>query len=300
MLPVRKTIVAVVMLLTTVCSLAQTSPTKTSPGQHSHGAQPQFSVETAFKRLYGNYDPNTKSAVWSDFTFPTTGEWWEQNRFICEIDPEPLRVHLLIDRQVIEGGAIKHYFVTWAVPQSWTEGSGRQCKTAIGATVFVWRGKSWEVESSNRYMASAGTYGYPPETVMLLRLGKARHGMIMETGDLTQGYYWTSVALIAPVGKDFREVWAQGVSSDNSGTCSNDAKERKEFSFEKCYASSASYRVIEVEGSEYFDIRVVSKGTSRKPKDKIVSENWTKLYRFADGRYKEVSKVDVTKKIGGR
>jgi hypothetical protein len=209
---------------------------------------------------------------------------------------------VLLNEKTIESGLAKYYFVTWATPESWTEGSGRQCKVAIGATVFVWRNQGWNVESSNRFMASAGTYGYPPEPVKFMQIGTNKHGVLMETSDLTQGYEWTSVDMISPVGRDFRIVWSEGVSANNGGACSPDEKERMQYQMEKCYESSASYRFVHKNNAQYFDIRVVSSGTAMSPKGKVVPENWEKSYRFTNGKYREFRKVSTppAKKVAGR
>ncbi len=250
-------------------------------------AQVQFSAEMAFRRLYGNYDPQSKTAIWKDFSFPKTGEEEERNRFICETDEEPLTVRVLLDKEVKESEVAKHYFVTWASPTSWGEGSGRQCNIVVGATVFAKRGGKWDVESSNRYLASAGTYGGPPERVEFVRIGPQKHGVILETSDLNQGYSGTSAKLIMPLGMDFREVWGENISRDNAGACSDDEQERNERGIsERCYQSYATYQFVHGSNAEYFDILVVSQGTSADSERKIVSANWKKLYRFIDGEYK--------------
>ena len=259
----------------------------------AHVLPGEFSVARALKLLYGNYDPKSRTAEWKDFSVQKAEH--DKGFQFCEHFEsgnekptndwaiEPISVAVLKSWRVGENGIAREFLVTWARPKGWDQGNGRQCWVIIGAATFSKVPNGWKLESSEKYLAMAGTYGFPPEDVKLVRIGLRKHGVFLTWGDLNQGYEGTVTKLIAPHGTRLVEMLRISVFGDNGGAVSDQAGCPPQYSY------SVQLHFVAGKNPEYFDLQAVSKGTDVNEKCELVSADRTWLMRFENGAYVDVA-----------
>lgn len=260
-------------------------------------AQTPLSQDEALKQLYGNYDPNTKTATLSCTDAQrvqnekTHGSWWP-----CYEDSSVVSVDIILmataptwtdPKQKIE----ETYLVTSAVPaHAASKFDCHSCKPAIGVAQFVRQGQTWKLEKTNATVNFYGSWGRPP-FVNLVAIGPSRYGVLLSVDDGGQGYTFGTKWLLAPSGKTVAELWKIQDEQDDFGAY--DPKDVDGPSIR--YRSAAAIRFSCIfddscaNGNGYFDIEVISRGLDESgPKMSLKAQNWTDVYQFKDGKYKLV------------
>ena len=260
-------------------------------------AQTPLSQGEALKQMYGNYDPNTKTATLSctdgqrDDNEKTHGSWWP-----CYKDSSVVSVEIILMATVQTWLDPKHkveeaYLVTSAVPAHATLGFDcHSCEPAIGVAQFVWQDQKWKLESANGTVGFYGSWGAPPY-VDLVAIGPSKYGLLLSVADGGQGYMFGSKWLLAPVGKTVVEAWKIQDEHDNLGAYDPKGIDGPSIR----YRSAAAIRFSCIfddsctNGNDYFDIEVISRGMDQNgPKRSLNAQNWTDVYQLKDGKYKLV------------
>lgn len=258
--------------------------------------QTLLSNDEALKQLYRDYDPATKTAQWVCQKDQTEGP---QRGWPCTKDAT-VSVSVILSEQVSEGDATRLYIVTSAKPANDPAGdyNCHACAPGIGAAVFVWQGYGWTLESENAAVDFLGGWGDPP-TGELIATGPKRHGILFSSDDEAQGFSWSSKHLAIPINKGIEVVWGVESESDDADAVDPDDKENSP----PLYRSSATIRfvprkAVAVDTSDYYDIEVVSHGTSWEGGGhRVKPENWTEIYTFKGGKYRLLSRT-VLPKVG--
>jgi len=268
--------------------------------------QGPFSNDEALKQLYHNFDPAKKTAQWGC----TQDHQSEGPDRLCLYlqggnikDDTTVSVSVLLTAQVSEGNATRIYFATSAKPSRLHEEFDcHACVPATGAAVYIWRSQHWELESANVAAAYSGGWGGPP-TIDLITIGPQKHGLLLSSTHMGQGFVSSRKELLAPLGKSVDEVWSLEDENDNINAIDpND----KLLNMPACRASAA-IRLLAgdedaSENSDYYDIEVISRGSSFQDYNHPVKrENWTEVYTFRDGKYRLSQRTVFTEiKSGGK
>jgi hypothetical protein len=258
--------------------------------------QTPFSTDDTLKQLYHEYDPATKTAQWvctQEQKSEGMHEGWP-----CTPENATVSVSVILAEKVPEGTATRFYIVTSAKPANEPGGeyNCHGCRPAVGAAVFVWRGQRWDLESASAAIEFSGGWGEPP-TVDLIAIGPQKHGLLLTSDDLAQGFESTSKELLAPIGKAIDEVWGTAAESDDTGAFDSTDKDNSPLP----YHSSATFRFIsakDVNGpaDDYYNIEVVSHGTSwRGYGHSVTPENWIEIYTFKEGKYVLLRRTELAK-----
>jgi len=243
--------------------------------------QTPFSTDDALKQLYHEYDPATKTAQWV-CTLEQKSEGMHEG-WPCTPEDATVSVSVILAEKVLEGAATKFYIATSAKPANDPGGeyNCHGCRPAVGADVFAWRGQRWDLESASAAIEFSGGWGEPP-TVDLIAVGPQKHGLLLSSGDLGQGFQSSFKQLLIPLGKSVEVVWGIQDGGDDTGAIDpDDTADSPPF-----YQSSATIRFLPGKGdaesaSDYFNIEVVSRGTSLQDDGHHLSpENWTEIYTF--------------------
>ena len=258
-------------------------------------AQAPLSRDEALKQIYNKFDPEKKTAQWvcskgQDKSLLHDG--WP-----CRKEDSTVSVSILLSAEVAENGLERVYFASSAKPANDPLGyECHACRPAIGAGVFEWKEGRWELQSVNPAVGFYGGYGSPPE-IDFVTVGPEKHGLMLSTGDLAQGYAFSGKVLLLPIGQTVCEVWSIGVGSDNEGAYEPADKSQV------AYSSSAALNFTYSDSSEgspdYYDIEVLSRGQDRKDLNHPVrAENWTEIYRFTEGKYRLLRHIDFVETRG--
>ncbi|MGA2571223.1 MAG: hypothetical protein ABSF23_11950 [Terracidiphilus sp.] len=261
-------------------------------------SQVPLSTDEALKQLYHDYNPAKKTAQWV-CTKEQQSEGMHPG-WPCSEEDTTVSVSVIIRTQVTEGDATRVYLATSAKPAPDSEGeyNCHVCAPATGAAVFVWQGQSWKLESANPAIGFWGGWGDPPD-VSLVAVGPERHGLLLSSTDLAQGFSSSFKQLLLPLGKSVEEVWSIEDENDDLGAIDPDDRLNKRVP----YRSSAAFRFLTGDdGSaspdrqgDYYDIEVISRGYDREDfGHPIKAQNWTEIYTFKDGKYKLVRRTAFT------
>ncbi len=249
-------------------------------------AQAPLSQDEALKQLYSHYDAASKTAQWgcAGESGPPNG-WWSCLKEYATVD-----VAVQLMAQVQEAGVEKLYLIASAKPAHGPDGYDcNACGPAIGVAVFALQEKHWIMESASPAAGFYGAWGNPPMSE-LIAIGPNKHGVLLTKSEITaQGDSYSSKWLLAPIGKTVAEVWIIGDELDNKKAYYSKDVENIRPSI--LYRSSAAARfdcIIGECANGYFDIEVISRGTSWRYGEHLKDENWTEVYQFKDGKYELV------------
>jgi hypothetical protein len=268
--------------------------------------QGSFSTDEALRQLYHNYDPAKKTAQWQCAIEPSA----EGPDRLCQYlqganvkDDPTVSVSVILTAQVPEGDATRIYIATSAIPSRYPgEFDCHACVPATAAAVFIWQGQRWVLESANAAAAYLGGWGEPPRAD-LITIGPEKHGLLLSSTDMGQGFVSSSKELLAPLGKSVNEIWNLGDEDDNINAI--DPKD-KLLNMPVCRASAAFRFLAGDEAasdkSDYYDIEVISRGSSFQDYNHPVKrENWTEVYTFRDGKYRILHRTAFGEiKCGGK
>jgi hypothetical protein len=254
-------------------------------------AQSPFSTDEALKQLYHDYDPAKGTAQW----VCTNEQQAKEPDRLCEYlqggnikDDTTVSVSVILMAQASEGEATRIYIATSAAPARFPgEFDCHACVSASGAAVFVWQSQRWILESANVAADYLGGWGQPPR-VDLITIGPQKHGLLLSSTDMAQGFVSSSKVLLAPLGKSVEEVCDLSDEDDNINAI--DPNE-KLLNMPACRASAAFRFLAGDEAisdkSDYYDIEVISRGLSFQDYNHPAKrENWTEVYTFMDGKYR--------------
>jgi len=257
-------------------------------------SQAPLSYDEALKQLYRGYDPVKKTAQW----VCTKGQERKGMHagWLCPKQHAVVSVSVLLEAEVREGSAVRAYVTASARPLKDALGNYEchACLPSIGVAVFEKRAQQWVLESSNAAVGFYGGWGNPPG-VDLVEVGPEKHGIVLSTDDIAQGFAWSTKSLLLPIGETVVEAWEIQDENDNLGSIDPDDKENHEVP----YRASATFKFLPgdeiAEGTrKYYELEVISRGEDREDYNHpIKPENWTEIYRFRDGKYRLVSHTDI-------
>lgn len=176
-------------------------PAISQDGDRSEGEvlKGEYSVGRAMEAVYGNFDAETKTSVWSPKPSPSSGgsgiRW-----------PELVRVHVLADDTYVDAGVPRHMLMTWAKPEETgvEEYSCHACGVLMGVSVFRKDGREWKMEASELQLALIGALGRPPK-MKAQRLGPHTWGAVAQMGDIHQGELEQAMWIYGPKNGEFHE-----------------------------------------------------------------------------------------------
>lgn len=124
-------------------------------------AQEPLTEAQAFRQLYHQYDPATRTAQW---ICPASKEQAQgREGWPCGKEYTPVAISDLLMAQLSEGNSLRTYVLTSAVPAHAPMGYDcHACAPAIGAAVFEWTQGHWIVQSMNPAVGFYGSWGDPP------------------------------------------------------------------------------------------------------------------------------------------
>jgi hypothetical protein len=248
----------------------------------------------ALKQMFGNYDPDTRTATLSCTdarrveNSKTHGSWWP-----CYEDESVASVEIILMATVPVWTDPKHkieetYLVTSAVPAHAASGFDcHSCEPVIGVAQFVWQVQKWKLEKANPTVGFYGSWGGPP-SVNLVAIGPSRYGVLLSREDGGQGYMFGSKWLLAPVGNAVAEIWKIQDEQDDFGAYDPKGVDGPSIR----YRSAAAIRFSCIfddscgNGNGYFDIEVISRGFDASGvKMPLKAQSWTDVYQFKNGKY---------------
>ncbi len=259
-------------------------------------AQEPLSARDALATLYPGYDAANGTAPWHCAAEQRAGKahpGWE-----CTPDYATVSITVLLSAQVPEGGEMKTYLVTSAKPTGPDAGYGcHGCAPAIGAALFAFDGKDWAAEGANPAIGFYGGWGAPPE-VSLVQVGPERHGIVLSWTDMGQGFIGASKSLLIPTGKTVCDVWDLDDEEDDLGAIDPSDKMNNL----RPHRSSAAFRFLSGDETtnsngnpDYYDIEVIARGDNHDDWGKPSrSQNWTAIYRFSNGKYRLLKRMQFT------
>jgi hypothetical protein len=195
--------ISILAVLLCFCGLVMAQDSDRS---HAIGAlKGEYSSARAMELMYGSYDADTKSSVWTPAQGPNYGARW----------PDLLRVHVLTDETYSDGGVPRHVLVTWGKPEESGAGeySCHACGVLIGVSVLRKDGKEWKVESSDLQLALIGAFGRPPQA-KVQRLGEHTWGVVAQMGDMHQGQPEQAMWIYGPKAGGFTEWFKTDLIDD--------------------------------------------------------------------------------------
>ncbi len=257
-------------------------------------AQQPLSQDDALNQIYNQYDAQQKTAQWictAEQERRPVHEGWP-----CEKNDSAVSVSVLLMAEVAEGNTEKVYLAATAKPAT-TAGHGNYdchaCALAIGMGVFAWQNQRWVLESSNAGVGFYGGWGSPPR-IMFVQVGPEKHGLIISSDDVSQGFSSSSKALLMPVDRTVADVWELQDEQDDEEAYALKDKLAPQI----LYRSSAAFNLFppdteKGDAADYYDIEVVSRGAGSKDNVHLEPENWTEIYRFKDGRFRLLSRKNL-------
>src|SRR5262249_8859084 len=110
----------------------------------------------------------------------------------------------------------------------------------VSVYVFHRVGGEWGFEKGKKAVTNIGAYGEAPGGQLVL-LGPERHGLLFQGGDMHQGYGNSYAVLLSLSEPRPEEMLSLDMGGDDSGSCSDDPKEREgESTLHPCWRHEVS------------------------------------------------------------
>jgi hypothetical protein len=240
----------------------------------TYGLKPKgMSLARAMTMLYGNYDPIRRVSLWrGDKHIPDENGGAEQPL------GEALSATPIYSKQFRLEGTDK-FLVVMETANEPGHASGAQ----LGVALYESKGAYWRLECGQKEVGEYGSWGKAPNP-RLTFIGKNKPAVSLMWSDIGQGQEVGGITLLAKIDGAFSEVLDLTTREDTFG-----AGDSIPSLLHYKYDSQVDY--LPVEGSEYYDLKVVSKGIRQvvvRNKKKFVPYSKTVVYRFRDGQYKVV------------
>ena len=223
------------------------------------------------KLLFGNYSPKEKQSK-----LRLTAAEVKESELNAGDDGKPLEVfasvylskpfkQLVIDRRLL--------LFTMVPP----EYECHVCAPALGGALFSKVEGGWKLDSVNRHILTAGSYGGLPAP-SVVKLGKERIGIAIETGFTSTGETSGGLDLIAEVDGKLKQVFTlESTFGDNSGNCGEDLG--------PCWSFQSKYNYVPGGNDEWYDVVVATTGTEKNDRDEIVPVKKNRRFVFRNGKY---------------
>ena len=158
------------------------------------------------------------------------------------------------------------------------------CPADLGIAVYSKSGNNWNLSFDQKKVASLGQWGKLPEST-IVEIGENNFGIKFHNASMYQGNYSEGFTLIARVNGRYKEVITVSTHGDDSGASAGTGRNPTEW--------NADVQFIEAENKQFYDIRVVRKGTEgkydyREGTSEIIPVNETTTYRFIGDKYEIV------------
>ena len=233
-------------------------------------ADGSFTIQGALQALYGNYDPQSHSALWNEIAVPDRPEF-SNFRGVSHGT-----VGVAFDATYRELGIDKHIFVTLTKPLG-NDYDCHVCEPLLGAVVFSKRADKWSIESEEKYLILGAGFGQRPRC-QLVKVGPDKFGVMMHYGDMSQGFKTEWIVLISAEGNTVKPILTLTTLHDFPPPCSPDPTNPND---EDCIHYSVEYRFLPGSNPAYFDIST----TKRVRSGPNANTSLTAAYSFAGGKY---------------
>jgi Flp pilus assembly protein TadD len=244
-------------LMTAACTIALAS-------RAIHG---DFNAPAALELLYGSYDEQKKSAVWTDVSVPKNLPWAQNLNLSAD---GSMNVTTMATFDFTEGGQQKKLFVTNAVPP---DGGCHACTGLLGLAVFVRNGSDWKVESTDPFVASMGAMGSVGDSFKWVPAGDDSFALIVKGHDMHQGYQTASTDIFVRKGSD--KKFESVISDYDTGASDTESVE-------------AETTFLKGKDPHHYDVKVVYSYSIPDQKTYVADH----VYQFAKNKYVLVKKDD--------
>lgn len=151
------------------------------------------------------------------------------------------------------------------------------CAPSLGGALFSKVEGGWKLDSISRHILTDGAFGELPEPKMI-KLGKERVGIAIETGFTSTGVTEGGLYLVAEVDGKLKEVFLLPEAfGDNGGNCGDDLG--------PCWSFESKFNYVPGGNDEWFDVVVATTGTEKNDKDEIVPVKKNRRFTFQNGKY---------------
>jgi len=235
-------------------------------------SRPALSEEQALTMIYGNYNPETKYATWTNIPFPKKmiSSFFEEKKGYVKA------ISLLDFRENIKN---KIFLLTKTIPTN-IPFDCHACLPLIGATVFAENNGNWEIEAQNKFIMYDGEYGELP-TVKLIEVGKNKFGLSLEFNRVAVRD--KELSILIPYNKTIILAHTEVIYYENF----NDCEYSKTI---PCEAHTANVSLNKSISDDYYNLKVKKFGTTYSEKrKKSMPVDETITYKFINGKYKEIS-----------
>lgn len=253
-------------------------------GAETASVNGEISALKALEALYGKLTvENGRShepAIWRNITVTDDLKKYYH-------DDKDGYVYVAFEAKYEEAGIGKYVLVTQTRPSNdpWYYDC-HACAPLIGCFVFKRSGDLWIVESQNRYLGVIGKWGWinrktidpvHKDTVELINVGPAKHGIMIRGDDVHQGYENYYFYVIVPYKDGLKVSLSDGIEGAGPGACSDQAAKNMQ---------EISLAFTKNDESEYYDV-TVTRQWNKWPCSEVKSVKETRTYSFADGVYAE-------------
>ncbi len=194
---------------------------------------------------------------------------------------------LWFSQRFLDGGLQK--YVVFGKRES---SSPHSVGAVIGAAVYLWNGKSWQLETVAPDVGTIGTFGKAPKSrqATLLSIANDALGFVFEYTDGQAGYHTIGARILGYQGGKFSELGWIKLGEDNAGSCDvSPARLRLAKQGIACWSYGGKVTVADAGVGKYRDLIVVHKGCIGHPftnnERQLRSFDKRVVYQFCDDSY---------------
>ena len=193
-------------------------------------------------------------------------------------DAVTLETRICLAKYYRESGINKFFLIFETIKK---DSSCHACTPQIGAAIFIHDGIDWQLTKINPDIITSGAHGRAPEC-KFINIGPDRCAVLFEPVYTMNGEYSASIFIIGERANSIDLLLDLDYRTDfnNSGQCRMAGEKSMPMDWPLCFGFNSEIKFLPGTTPDYFDLKIITRGTRCDGNSEIVSANIVRHYKF--------------------
>ncbi len=235
--------------------------------------QGEFDSGKALQRIFGNYNSETKRAVWkpSDADLGKFGSLGRGGN---------LQARVIFSKPFQVGEQNRIFVITKTTP---SRNECEDCVPVIGAATFTkTEDDQWRLDQQAKAVTRTGMHG-ELNGGKLVKLAANQFGVLFNWKHTSLGITEEGAMLLAETKNGLKEVFSMVLGSNNKAYCQENGLYENDA---ECWGYSSKLEFLPNDAG-YADLRVISEGTRQVDLNEVANIRETKRFVYSDTGYRQ-------------
>ena len=234
--------------------------------------QGEFDSGKALQTIFGNYNSETKRAVWKPSS-EDLGKFGSLNR------GGNLSARVIFSKPFQVGEQSRVFVITKTAP---SRENCEDCVPVLGAATFTKVEDQWRLDAQSKAITRTGMHG-ELNGGKLVKISANQFGVLFNWRHTSMGITEEGAMLLAETKTGLKEVFSMILGSNNKVYCQENGLYENDA---ECWGYSSKLDFLPTD-SGYYDLKVSSTGTKQVDLNETSNVNETKRFVYSDSGYRQ-------------